>query len=73
MLRDNHTHVAEYAAELQHRRDLIRAIDLPFIRRARTWSLLPDAAIAATPTTGWGADAAARHVISSTAPSRPAG
>lgn len=39
VLRDDHTRVAEHA-ELQHRRDLICAIDLPFIRRAGSWSLL---------------------------------
>jgi hypothetical protein len=90
VLRDDHTHVAQCAAELQRRRDLICAIDLPFIRRAGSWSLLlgvaalgrhpaevcqallPDAALAATPMTGWGADVAACHVASSTAPSRSA-
>ena len=80
VLRGDHAHVAECAAELQRRRDLICAIDLPFIRPGGGWSLLldvaalgrdpvdvsrallHDAAIAATPMTGWGADVAARHV-----------
>ena len=80
VLRGDHAHVSECVAELQRRRDLICAIDLPFIRPAGGWSLLldvaelgrdpadvsrallRDAAIAATPMTGWGADVAARHV-----------
>jgi N-succinyldiaminopimelate aminotransferase len=80
VLRGDHAHVAECAAELQRRRDLICGIGLPFIRPGGGWSLLldvaalgrdpaevsrallHDAAIAATPMTGWGADVAARHV-----------
>jgi aspartate/methionine/tyrosine aminotransferase len=80
VLRGDHAHVSECVGELQRRRDLICAIDLPFIRPAGGWSLLldvaelgrdpaevsrallRDAAIAATPMTGWGADVAARHV-----------
>ena len=80
VLRGDHAHVAECAAELQRRRDLICGIDLPFVRPGGGWSLLldvaalgrdpvnisrallHDAAIAATPMTGWGADVAARHV-----------
>ncbi len=44
VLRGDHGHVADCAAELQRRRDLICAIDLPFIRPAGGWSLLLDVA-----------------------------
>ena len=44
VLRGDHAHLAECAAELQRRRDLICAIELPFIRPGGGWSLLLDVA-----------------------------
>jgi aspartate/methionine/tyrosine aminotransferase len=44
VLRGDHSHVADCAAELQRRRDLICATGLPFIRPAGGWSLLLDVA-----------------------------
>lgn len=44
VLRGDHAHVAGCTAELQRRRDLICAIDLPFIRPGGGWSLLLDVA-----------------------------
>jgi aspartate/methionine/tyrosine aminotransferase len=82
VLRGDHGHVAEAAAELQRRRDTILngLPELPIVRPAGGWSLLldavtmgsdaatvsrillRDAAVAATPMTGWGAEVAARYV-----------
>ena len=82
VLRGDHGHIAEAAAELQRRRDTILngLPELPIVRPAGGWSLLLDAvamgsdaatvsrillqeaAVAATPMTGWGAEVAARYV-----------
>jgi aspartate/methionine/tyrosine aminotransferase len=82
VLRGDHGHVRDSAAELRRRRDTI--LDglpgLPIVRPGGGWSLLVDvaalgidpatasrlllrdAAVAATPMTGWGDAVAARHV-----------
>jgi aspartate/methionine/tyrosine aminotransferase len=82
VLRGDHGHIAEAAAELQRRRDtILNGLPvLPIVRPAGGWSLLLDAvamgsdaatvsrillqeaAVAATPMTGWGAEVAARYV-----------